>query len=80
MLEFEERIKAIHRKLGIPEAYESQCGLTLQQEENDLREIGKDIYGRPQSLGIEAAPSWEAMKSQAQKARTAVGPAGGCGD
>jgi D-alanyl-D-alanine carboxypeptidase len=67
MLEFEKRIKAIHRKLRIPEAYESHCGLTLQKEENDLTAIGNDIYGRPQRLAVEAAKSWNAMKFQAGK-------------
>ena len=67
MREFEERIKTIHRKLGIPEEYESKCGIALQEEENDLVEIGNDMYGRPQRLAMEAADSWKAMKLQARK-------------
>jgi len=67
MLEFEERIKAIHRKLGIPEAYQSRCGLTLQKESHALIEIDKDIYGRPQRLALKAAKSWKAMKFRAVK-------------
>lgn len=67
MLEFEERIKVIHRNLGICHEYESKYGLILQEEETDLVEIGNDIYGRPQKLVRDAAELWKEMKFQAEK-------------
>lgn len=67
MLEFEEKVMAIHRDLGILEEYESECGLTLQKEETDLVEIGHDIYGRSQKLARVAADCWSQMKFQAKK-------------
>ncbi len=62
-----QRINLIHRELGIPESYESDCGLTLQQEEIELVEIENDIYGRLQKLAPVAASAWQAMKGQAEK-------------
>lgn len=67
MLEYEERIEAIHRSLGIPVNYGNQYGPCLQPEENDLIEIGDDIYGRPQKLAKKAIKQWYAMKSRAEK-------------
>lgn len=67
MHEFKERIKLIHRELGIPAAYESEYGLVLQKEETVLIEIGNDIYGRAQRLAPAAADAWRAMKEHALK-------------
>ena len=62
-----QRIDLIHRQLGIPENYELEYGLSLQQEETELIEIGNDIYGRVQRLAPAAANAWQAMKSRALK-------------
>ena len=65
MKNYIERINLIHRELGIPENYEHEFGLMLQQEEIELVEIENDIYGRLQRLTPVAARAWQAMKSQA---------------
>ncbi len=62
-----QRINLIHRELGIPENYECEYGLRLQQEENELIEIENDIYGREQRLVPVAANDWKVMKYQALK-------------
>jgi zinc D-Ala-D-Ala carboxypeptidase len=62
-----QRINLIHRALGIPENYERDYGLSLQQEETELVEIENDIYGRFQRLAPVAANAWQAMKSRAGK-------------
>ena len=67
MEKYRERIKNLHKAIGIPNNYESVYGLTLQEEETELVEIGKDIFGRPQSLCHAAAEAWEEMKSHAKK-------------
>jgi D-alanyl-D-alanine carboxypeptidase len=64
---YTQRIDLIHRQLGIPENYELEYGLLLQQEETELVEIGNDIYGRLQRLAPAAASAWQAMKSRAGK-------------
>lgn len=46
-VDFRERIKCLHRNLGIPENY-TTGGLDLQFEENDLIEIERDIFDRTQ--------------------------------
>ena len=40
MLKFEDRIREINERLGIPDGYESKYGLLIQYEENSLVEIG----------------------------------------
>jgi len=67
MLEFKERIRRIHRNLGIPESYESVHSLILHIEEQDLVGIETDIFGRPQRLAPTAANTWMAMKEHAQQ-------------
>jgi D-alanyl-D-alanine carboxypeptidase len=62
-----QRIKNIHRELGIPMNYEHSYGLPLQKEETSLVEIGGDIYGRLQWLAPFAAGAWRNMKSHAEK-------------
>ena len=67
MNEYEKNIRAIHRALGIPAGYKNEFGLALQYEEDDLIEIGKDIYERPQKLARVAVGSWFRMKAQAEE-------------
>ncbi len=67
MSDYERRIIAIHKNLGIPSDYASQSGLVLQPEDIDLVNIDDDIFCRPQKLSINAAGSWGVMKSQAEK-------------
>jgi len=62
-----QRIKLIHLQLGIPENYECDHGLSLKQEETELVEIEKDIYGRLQRLEPTAASAWKNMALQATK-------------
>ena len=65
MVKFEDRIREIGEKLGIPSDYESRYGLSLQYEESSLTEIGKNIFDRKQFLSEEAAVSWVNMKNRA---------------
>jgi len=62
-----QRINLIHRELGIPENYEYDSVLMLQQEEIELVEIENDIYGRLQRLAPVDERAWKAMKSHAVK-------------
>ena len=55
MFMYKDRIKLIHRNLGIPEDYETAVGLILQMEADELENIETDIYGRPQKLFPAAA-------------------------
>jgi len=67
MLKYEDNIKEIHKRLGIPADYGNRFGLSLQLEEVNLVEIEKDVFGRPQRLSINASNLWSAMKAQAEK-------------
>jgi D-alanyl-D-alanine carboxypeptidase len=67
MLKYEDQIREIHKELGIPTDYGNSFGLSLQTEEVNLVEIGKDIFGRSQRLSIEASNLWAGMKEQAEK-------------
>lgn len=62
-----ERIRALHVELGIPEDYEQRTGLPVQLPPNELKSIGKDMYGRPQKLSVRAAAAWEAMRMAATR-------------
>jgi len=57
MLKFEERIKIIHRNLGIYHEYENKYGLTLQEEETDLVEIGRPSAGLGTPFRFKVSPS-----------------------
>ena len=64
---YRKRIAAIHVELGIPQDYEHQTGLVLQQEEADLRAIENDLYGRPQRLAMSAVEPWNQLKKHAKQ-------------
>ncbi len=61
-----ERIRVFHLELGIPEDYERQTGLPIQLPPTELKDIGKDMYGRPQRLSVRAAQAWKAMQAAAK--------------
>ncbi len=63
---YKKRIKETHRMLGIPESYATDYALPLHFEEQDLIEIGKDIYGRPQLLFSKIANQWHEMRNLAK--------------
>ena len=64
---YRERVELILRELGIPKSYERTYGHSLQSEEDELVEIGVDIYGRVQKLSPDAALAWKSMKTHAEK-------------
>ncbi len=66
-LDYQTRIKAIHRELGIPADYAQRFRLPLRTEAQALTSIGADVYGRPQQLVSRVAHNWQAMRSQAQR-------------
>lgn len=67
MDEARERVRALHIELGISEAYEQETGLPVQLPPRQLKSIGKDMYGRPQRLSVEAAEAWQAMRAAAER-------------
>lgn len=66
MQNFKDRIKHIHKELGIPSCYEAEYGLPLQYEEENLVEIENDIYDRKQFLAESAVSAWINMKADAE--------------
>jgi zinc D-Ala-D-Ala carboxypeptidase len=67
MQKYEDNIREICKRLGIPSEYEANYGLLLQYEEESLVEIGRDIFDRTQYLSKEAAASWNEMRKQANQ-------------
>jgi len=63
--EYKERISQLHRELGIPADYQSNCGLPLYPEPLDLEDTEPDYYQRPQQLTPVAHQAWLAMKQAA---------------
>ncbi|MDE2090336.1 MAG: D-alanyl-D-alanine carboxypeptidase family protein [Gammaproteobacteria bacterium] len=66
-MDYQTRIEAIHRELGIPADYAQRFQLPLRAEAVELTSIGADVYGRPQQLVSGAAHNWQTMCSQAQR-------------
>jgi len=64
---YKNNIKELHRALGIPESYETDYAFPLHIEEQDLIEIGNDIYDRPQLLFSKVAKQWYEMRELAKK-------------
>ena len=64
---YKKRIEEIHRMLDISESYATDYALPLHIEEQDLIEIGNDIYGRPQLLYSKVASQWYEMRELAKK-------------
>ena len=62
---FLERVRRIHRELGIPEDYVQNSPLPLCVEAEQLVDTEADYYGRPQRLEAEAFSAWSAMKQAA---------------
>jgi len=63
------RIKNIHKGLGIPEDYERQYKLWLQNEaaESELESAGLDVFNREQFLLPEVSKRWRVMRKAAQR-------------
>ena len=66
MKNYRDKITLIHKDLGISDLYPNEFGLTLQFEENNLVDIGIDVFGRPQKLGVLASEAWESMRINAK--------------
>jgi len=64
-----ERIKSIHKELGIPDDYEARYRLWMQPEasEQELVNAGKDVYQRDQFLLPEVDKRWKVMRKAAQR-------------
>lgn len=60
-----EKIRAFHAELGIPSDYAAQTGLPLQLSPGQLKDVGKDMFGRPQRLDSQTADAWAAMVAAA---------------
>lgn len=63
--DFLDRVRALHRRLGIPPDYEQRCGLPLCEEPAALVATEPDYYDRPQRLTPAAFAAWTAMKREA---------------
>ena len=66
MKKYKDKIAYIHKSLGISNLYSNEFGLTLQYEETDLVDIGIDVFGRPQRLGVLASEAWKLMHINAK--------------
>jgi len=66
MNNYKEDIESIHQGLGISVQYSINFSLTLQYEENELVDIGIDVFGRPQKLGVKASGAWKGMRRNAE--------------
>ncbi|MFV2057061.1 MAG: D-alanyl-D-alanine carboxypeptidase family protein [Thiohalomonadales bacterium] len=67
LVTYKKLIKETNKMLGIPESYEKDFALPLYMEENDLVEIGKDIYDRAQLLASKTENQWREMYESAKK-------------
>jgi len=63
--DFHDRVRALHRKLGIPADYARRRGMPLCEEPATLVATEPDYYDRPQRLTPEAFTAWTAMKRAA---------------
>ncbi len=63
----EERIRALHTELNIPEDYAQSSGLEMQLPPSLLRDVGKDMFDRQQRLAASAADAWLAMRQAAEQ-------------
>jgi len=64
---YKKRIGEINCELGIPDAYGSEYGLSLQVEEINLIEVGKDIFGRTQLISSCIVANWQEMRESSKK-------------
>ena len=62
---YQQRIRAIHKRLTIPDNYADQYGLPLYKEAENLVDIGNDIANRPRQLTPIANKQWHAMQTDA---------------
>jgi D-alanyl-D-alanine carboxypeptidase len=60
-LTYQQRIKAIHKALGIPADYAQSRQLSLQPECEALVPAGKDIFERDQQMQAQTLQGWQAM-------------------
>lgn len=68
MTDLENKIKQIHKTLGIPDDYAASRGLAIQEETEDLYYVGNDIYGRAQVLERNTAAQLKKLLQAAQSA------------
>ncbi|MCU7799421.1 MAG: M15 family metallopeptidase [gamma proteobacterium symbiont of Lucinoma myriamae] len=66
---YKMHIEKTNRLLGIPKSYAKDYALSLHIEENDLVEIGKDIFDRTQFLASKAESQWYEMYESAKNDR-----------
>ena len=64
---YKQHIKKMHHMLGIPESYATDYALPFHIEEQDLIEIGKNIYGKPQLAFSKTANKWHEIRDLAKK-------------
>jgi D-alanyl-D-alanine carboxypeptidase len=64
--EFQERLRRIHRELGIPEDFPETTRLPLWVEPPELVDAGLDYYQRPQKMTAATSYAWRAMDHAAR--------------
>tara|TARA_R110000824_G_scaffold7892_3_gene35766 strand:+ start:127009 stop:127545 length:537 start_codon:yes stop_codon:yes gene_type:complete len=62
---YKKKVTAIHEELGIPESYEKQYGLSLQEECSSLSSAGVDIFNRETLMQTETLRAWIEMQDAA---------------
>lgn len=66
--DWQRRVFALHRQLGIPKHYGPRRRLKMIDDCATLESIGADIYDREQFLHPEAAAAWRDMRAAAARA------------
>lgn len=69
---WQRRIFALHRQLGIPDHYGPRRRLKMVPDCSSLQSIGFDIYDREQFLHPAAARAWQEMRDSAANAGVAL--------
>lgn len=60
-----EALRAVHRRLQIPDDYMDVCGLPFCAEPEQLAAAGPDVFGRPAQLEPRALKAWQQMQQAA---------------
>lgn len=64
-LNYADRVRAVHKELGIPDTYAEQRGLRLQSECTDLTDAGIDLFGRELRMTADTLAAWLSMRDAA---------------
>lgn len=73
-IQYQNNVRAIHQALQLPLTYGADHNLGPVAEANSLKNIGRDIYDRPQHLTVPAAAAWHDLQNEARKQGVTLNP------